>query len=246
MRVILTVALMLLACAVWAEDGELFVKDISKTPDLDTNNAALCVLYKNVPSRTSTGEVVTVIYTDKDGNIFENDYAKPLIAMYHDGPVVYPENSGEFPGHDQRDVFGAVSLDDGNTFKRTNLSKSGDKSSFRLKDHTDYYGDTFRLFANSAGNKVMVAWASRYAVGGNPNYAMDDTDRDALAGYLGITAEDIYLNDMWGVSGSQGSSDFADEGFPTVGEVSYAALWTCRGTLEDVTTKQNGADEAPM
>ncbi|MBU1061077.1 MAG: hypothetical protein KJ804_22480 [Proteobacteria bacterium] len=237
-RYIATLAMLLLMAApALAEDGELFVKDISKTPDLDTNHAALCVLYKNVLARNSSGEPAPVTYTAKDGSEFTNDYVRPLIAMYHDGPVVNPEDSGEFPGHGQRDVFGAVSLDDGNTFIRSNLSNSGDKSSFTLKDHTTYYGDTFRLFTNSAGTKVMAAWASRYANGGNPNYAMSDTDREALAAYLGIDRTDagfdLYVDDIWGVTGSQGSSDFADEGFPSVGEVPYATLWTCRGTLED-------------
>ena len=236
-RYLALVAMLMFAVPVLADDGELFVKDISKTPDLDTNHATLCVLYKNVLARNSEGYLAPVTYTAKDDTTFDKDYVRPLIAMYHDGRVVNPEDSGEFPGHGQRDVFGAVSLDNGNTFLRTNLSKSGDKSSFTLKDHTTYYGDTFRLFANSAGTKVLAAWASRYANGGNPNYAMSDDDRDALAAYLGIDRTDagfdLYLDDIWGVSGSQGSSDFADEGFPTVGEVPYATLWTCRGTLED-------------
>ncbi len=237
-RYIATLAMLLmLAAPAFAEDGELFVKDISKTPDLDTNHAALVVLYKNVLARDSVGEPAPVTYIAKDGSEFTNDYVRPLIAMYHDGPVVNPADSGEFPGHGKRDVFGAVSLDDGNTFIRSNLSKSGDKSSFTLKDKTTYYGDTFRLFTNSAGTKVMAAWASRYANGGNPNYAMSDTDREALAAYLGINRTDegfdLYVDDIFGVTGSQSSSDFADEGFPSVGEVPYATLWTCRGTLED-------------
>ena len=41
-----------------------------------------------------------------------------------------------------------------------------------------------------------------------------------------------YLEDYWGVSGSQGSSDFADEGYPEVGEVPYGCVWVARGTLE--------------
>ncbi|MBU8869701.1 MAG: hypothetical protein KOO60_02390 [Gemmatimonadales bacterium] len=235
MRFVTIIALILIACSAVAEDGELFMKNVSKTPELDTNHVTLRVLYKNVPAMTAEGVLTSVVYTDQEGEtVLERDYSKPLVVFYHDGPVVNPEDSGEFPGHGQRDVFGAVSLDDGNTFLRSNLSNSGDKSSFRLRDQTDYFGDTFRLFANSAGNKVMVAWASRYANGGNPNYAMTDEDKADLAGYLGIEEEDLYLNDMWGVSGSQNSSDFADEGYPTVGEVPYAALWTCRGTLVDL------------
>jgi hypothetical protein len=226
--------LLLMAVPAFAEDGELFVKNISKTPDLETDHATLRVLYKNVPAMTSSGELTTVDYIDKASAVVDTrSNVQPLIAFYHDGHVTYPEDCAAFPGHGNRDVFGAVSLDDGNTWNTTNLSKSGDKSSFRLKDGSDYPGDTFRLFANSAGNKVLVAWASRFATGGNPNYAMSDEDRVTLAAYLGITVADLYLKDMWGVAGSQRSSDFADEDFPTVGEIPYASLWTARGTLED-------------
>lgn len=243
MRAITIITLLLAATVAIAEDGELFVRDVSKTPDWETDHATLRVLYMNVPARTADGELTTVEYIAKDGSIAETrDYVKPLVAFYHDGPVVSPEDSGGFPGHGNRDLFGAVSLDDGNTWKRSNLSRTGFKSSFTLRDGTAYPGDTFRLFANSAGNKVLVAWAGRYARGGNPNYALSDDDRAALAAYLGIEVTDLYLNDMWGVSGSQKSSDFADEGFPTVGEVPYAALWCCRGTLED--TDADGAYDA--
>jgi hypothetical protein len=58
--------------------------------------------------------------------------AKPLINVYVYGPVIgfdNPEASG-FAGHGRRDAFGAVSLDDGETWKVTNLSNSADQSSF--------------------------------------------------------------------------------------------------------------------
>ena len=41
--------------------------------------------------------------------------------------------------------------------------------------------------------ETLVAWASRYAHGGNPNYALPDEDRAALAAYLGIEVDDLYL-----------------------------------------------------
>ncbi|MBU0946905.1 MAG: hypothetical protein KKE53_20965, partial [Proteobacteria bacterium] len=210
-RYIASLAMLLMVAPALAEDGELFVKDISKTPDLETNHATLRVLYQNVPARTSAGETTIVEYYDKEGVMVDKrDHVQPMIAFFHDGHVTYPEDCAAFPGHGNRDVFGAVSLDDGNTWATSNLSKSGDKSSFRLKDGTDYPGDTFRLFANSAGNKVLVAWASRLATGGNPNYTLTDPDKTALADYLGIDTDDLYLNDMWGVGGAQRSSDFAD------------------------------------
>lgn len=236
---------LLIAATVYADDGQLFVKNVSKTPDLETDHATVKMLKLYVPAQSSAGSLLTegIDYIAADGTTADNRlYAKPLVAFYHDGEVTHVPDVG-FPGHGHRDVYGAVSLDDGNTWKRTNLSRSGDLSSFTLKDGTEYPGDTFRLFAASAGNKVLVAWASRYARGGGPSYAISDEERSALASFIGLgsecTDEDestrcLYLDDLWGVAGSQKSSDFADEGYPTVGEVPYAALWVARGTLEPV------------
>ena len=73
-------------------------------------------------------------------------------------------------------MFGAYSLDDGATWKQKNLSNTGDLSSFTLRDGTPYPGDTFRLLAAAAGNKVMVARASRYCQGGNPGHTLSDEE----------------------------------------------------------------------
>lgn len=259
--IIIIMTLLLAATMAVAEDGELFVRNVSKTPDWETDHATLRVLYMNVPSSDSSGELVPIEYTDQEENVETLNYAQPMVAFYHDGPVEYPEDSGGFPGHGQRDVFGAVSLDDGNTWKRSNLSDSGFRSSFTLRDGTAYPGDTFRLFANSGGDKFLVAWASRYARGGNPLYAMPLEQKQAIADYIatvpGIDADliftqalveddevtddnfNMYFNDVWGVTGSQKSSDFADEGYPSVGEVPYACLYTCRATLEAVDSEGN-------
>jgi hypothetical protein len=242
MRVIPIITMCLLvAFAAWAEDGELFVRDISKTPDFETDHATIQKLSVNVLAHNSQGDIIPVTYVDQEGATFQLEQTKPLVAFYHDGPVVHPEDAGGFPGHGERDVFGAVSFDDGATWKRSNLSRSADRSSFNV-DGVPYPGDTFRLFAGSDGwinpetgaeeYYVLVAWAGRYAHSGNPLYSMDDESLADLAAFLGVETTDLYLRDMWGVSGSQRSSDFADEGFPTVGEVPYAALWCARGTLE--------------
>ncbi len=188
-----------------------------------------------MPALTSDLAAATIEHTAADGTVVETrNMAKPLIAFYADGHVEEVVDGGGFSGHGHRDIYGAVSLDEGASWKRTNLSRSGDESSFTLKDGTAYPGDVIRLFDAVAGDRVMAVWASRYCRGGAPNYAMDDTQRAAMAGQLGISSDDLYLNDLFGVSGSQGSSDFTDEGYPTVGEVPYSCLWAARGTLEPV------------
>ena len=163
--VLYTVLIALVGTLVVADDGELFRRNVSKTPDLETDHATVKMLRLYVPAQTSSGEFVALEYRDAEGNLVDTrDQAKPLVAFYHDGEVEHVPDVG-FPGHGHRDVFGALSLDDGATWKRRNLSRSGDLSSFRLRDGTDYPGDTFRLFKTSAGNKGLAMptspWTTR-------------------------------------------------------------------------------------
>ena len=110
-----------------------------------------------------------------------------------------------------------------------------------------YPGDVGRTFVASDGNQVLVVWVSRYASGGSPNYAMTDEERSARRRYLvetGTIADAaactdgdligtpcLYLEDHFSVAGSQGSSDLADEGYPLIGELPYAAVWAARGVM---------------
>ncbi len=131
-------------------------------------------------------------------------------------------------------------------------------------DLNDYPGGTYNVFhavnGNKvvAGNKVLVAWPSRFCSSGQPAYSMvtesgmEDTTRltaitefiragstdmgvPALPGFTspidGDAVDDLYLVDAFGVAGNQGSSDFADEGYPQVGVVPFGCVWTARGVL---------------
>ena len=63
-----------------------------------------------------------------------------------------------FIGHGQRDAWAAVSLDDGASWMRTNLSRSGTKEvtiTTQGKPFT-YYGDVTRMYTHMAGNKVLA------------------------------------------------------------------------------------------
>ena len=263
MRYLTWIAVLLLAfsAVAVADDGEMLRRNVSKTPELETEHAALTMLELYVPAQTSDGTLLTdgIDYNNVEGNYVETrDYAKPLISFCQDGHVDSIEGIG-FSGHGHRDAFAAVSLDDGATWKRTNLSNSGDLSSFDIKvkkKWVPYPGDVVRLFAASDGNKAILVWASRYCQGGSPSYAIDDTQREALATELGLVKADcidedpdtpcLYLEDSWGVSGSQGSSDFADEGYPEVGEVPYSCLWAARGTLEPVDAEGNYVPDSDL
>ena len=234
-RLLLILAMFLIWMPAISDDGQMFRRNISKTPDLETEHAAIKMMNLYIPAQSSAGEVTPVESYSAEGALVETrEYAKPLLGFYTDGPVEHVPDIG-FSGHGKRDFFAAVSLDDGNTYKRRNLSDSAKLSSIKLgtgRSKVKYPGDVIGTSATVSGNKVFAAWASRYCDTGKPSYTLTDEERSALAGYLAIEVDDLYLADMFGVAGSQGYSDFADEGYPQVGLVPYACLWTARGTLE--------------
>ena len=339
-----------------ADDGQRLVRSVSSAPGLTENpepegeHAFIKLMNFYVPSQTTSGDLVPVEYYNIDEVLVKTEEnAKPLINVYIYGPVVTFDNPGAsgYPGHGRRDAFGAVSLDDGETWKATNLSNSADESSFEvstpLQDPglpegggsviefdpdgpvinetefedgeltvhgdtgldttstveirnavtqevlftvlsasegefegdeelgddevpcfvqagvndvfgpavavedapedcvgpdtggdtliTDYPGDVRNVFHAVAGNKVLVAWHSKFCSAGNPVFG-DTFDRDTVAGYLGIdNTTDLYLTDMFGVGGSQSSTDYVDN--PPVGEVPYSCLWSARGVLRE-------------
>jgi len=140
-------------------------------------------------------------------------------------------------------------------------------------DLTDYPGGSYNVFRAVAGNKVLVAWPSRYCGQGQPAYSLttdndkDDSEEDDESGLsaaeklvkltaitdfirlgnedLGVLplpdftstidgdllVDDLYLVDAFGVAGSQGSVDFADEGYPQAGVVPFGCVWTARGVM---------------
>jgi hypothetical protein len=131
------------------------------------------------------------------------------------------------------------------------------------QDLNAYPGGTYNVFHAIAGNKVLVAWPSRFCSKGQPAYNMtvDEPTEDALLRLetledflkkgdkdLGVDRidfsmdEDLYLLDAFGVAGKQGYVDFADEGYPQAGIVPYGCVWTARGILlpgDDPRTEDN-------
>lgn len=244
------------AGTVFADDGTMFRKNISNTPDYDTEFATVRILPVYVPPQASDGTLLPLVeYYNADGALVETrEYVRPIITHYTDGPVNFIEEEayGGFPGHGKRDAYAAVSLDDGATWKRTNLSKSGDLSSIKIKvgrKWVPYYGDVGRTYTASDGNKVLVVWASKYCGSGSPAYAMTETERALLAPYLETsgTVTDAaacsdgdpltpcpYLEDAFGVAGSQGvqsAADLAEDGYPLVGDYPFSCVWAARGSL---------------
>ena len=216
-----------------ADDGVMFRRNISKTPDQETERANLMGMTFYVPAQSSTGELTPVEYYNATGALVETrDYAKPLVAVYIDALLEEHEELASImsgAGFGAHDAYAALSLDDGSTWKRTNLSMSADLSSFVLADGHEYPGDAHNMTFAIAGDKVLVGWISKYCDGGSPNYTLTDDEQDALVTEFGL--KDLYITDIWGVAGAQGSIDFTALGFPEVGEIPYSCVWSARGTL---------------
>jgi len=246
----------LLAPPAFAAVGEQISKSMSDTihdttpvPLPEAEHAFIKYLRFYVPAQTASGEPATVPYNADDGVPGDNlgelvkdkDVAKPLISVFLYGQVeaaepVGDENSGGFAGHGLRDAYGAISLDDGQTWKQTNLSESATQSSLTVSNPApgvvaEYPGDVTNMVHATAGRNVVVAWQSRYCATGTPGYNALTAKPD-LADYLGIVpGTDLYLDDVFGVAGNQGSVDYTALGYPSVGEIPFNCLWTARGVL---------------
>ena len=167
----------------------------------------------------------------------DRDYAKPLISVYIDDRAHELEVKGGV-SRGYFDAFVGVSLDDGTTWKTTNLSRSADLSSFTLENGHAYPGDVNYVVHQVFGDNIMVAWAGKYCESGTPLYSLyDETLRSnrmkitSLIWKVTYSKDAVYLYDFFGVGGTQKSVDYYDQGWPEVGEIPYSCIWTQRGKL---------------
>jgi hypothetical protein len=243
--IVMLLALAMVSSLALAEDGVIFRRNVSKTPEGETEKAAIYMMDFYVPAQSSAGLVGPVdnyILADDEGTVaYEaRNYAKPLVAVYIDEighPVLAEDELGIAGGLilGEYDAFAAVSLDDGTSWKRTNLSRSADLSSFNLVNGQAYMGGVPNVVHQVAGDQIFVAWISKYCDGGTPLYKLannlvDNTDYFAdLEDTYGKDA--LYLYDLFGVNGQQASVDYTLQGHPEVGEIPYSCVWTARGKL---------------
>ena len=224
-NILILVGLLVLALVVGltsADDGAMFRRNISKTPLGETERAVIVMMTFYVPAQSSDGTLLL-----DDGIDETREFAKPLVAVYIDGiEEEHEEEDGDDiiasmsgAGFGEHDAYAALSLDDGDTWKRTNLSMSADLSSFTLANGEPYPGDAHNMTFAVADDKVLVGWISKYCDGGSPAYT-----------WLDENGNDLYP-DIWGVAGSQSSVDYTLQGYPEVGEMPYSCVWSARGTL---------------
>ncbi|HEU4515434.1 MAG TPA: choice-of-anchor O protein [Nocardioidaceae bacterium] len=185
--------------------GPTFVRNVSQTPALASSKAKIDGFGFYVPSRNASGDPVDVVYRDASGRFVEaRNEARPLLSVYTDDAV--DPAAGD-------DVWAAYSLDDGDTWQRTNLSMAADRSSF-LIGSVAYPGLVSKPALTLKGNKALVAWTSTYCASGFPAYEQMETP------------------DLHGVKLPQESVDYAVQGYPEVGEVPYKCVWAVRGLVD--------------
>lgn len=123
--------LLTLATIVFAEGdvGAMFRRNMSKTPDGETEKAAIASMPFYVPAQAADGTLLGELdYILKDGTIVEpkRTHARPLVTVFIDG-IEHEEDlirsnitSAQTRGgasFGTRDAFAAVSLDDGASWK---------------------------------------------------------------------------------------------------------------------------------
>ena len=243
----------------FAEDGVLFRRNVSKTPEGETEKAAIFMMDFYVPAQSSTGEVKPVENYCLDEDLDDpwnddgscagteayepRDYAKPLITAYIDeigAEEIIPEGMVGIQGGvvlGAFDAFIGISLDDGTTWRNENVSRSADLSSFTLENGHEYPGGVHAVVHQVAEDKILAVWASKYCQSGFPLYSLASEDNiDENVEYLAdlettYGKNALYLYDLFGVAGSQGSVNYTLQGFPEVGEIPYSCIWTARGKL---------------
>lgn len=188
--------------------GPQFRVNLSGTPQRESSQGKIDGLPLYVTAKTAGGQDTTVGYrADDKGTVEQRSETKPLVATYID------DDANPAYGND---VWVAYSRDDGATWSRHDLSNVADKSSFTLANGSPAYGVVSKPALTLKQNRVMVAWTSNYCAGGDPAY-------------------ESLTDDPYQVGGRQKSVDYAEQGYPEVGEVPYKCLWAARATLDSST-----------
>jgi hypothetical protein len=167
------------------------------------------------------------------------DVAKPLVVTYMGKVDIYDDQVKEEFWDDRfsYDIYTAVSRDDGNTWKRMNVSRMADMSSFDLETEEPFPGTTGSPYLKVNDNKILVVWQSKFCKSGNPRYSIElcddptteevewddpDTEENECAVYCRGNPDqgtevcepdypgddDYFVTDIWGVRGQQGSVDY--------------------------------------
>lgn len=226
---------------------------ISKSPANRINKAKIQMLQSYAPARNSSevgpGSLAVPNPDDDSCEIGDNVGGRckvhPLITTYME--MQKDVNNGEELAFD---VLAAVSLDEGKTWKRINLSNFAHRFSEYhgppcfSKDHGDDGDDnhnsrflheegdgedtTFAAYPNSfkpmnvvKGNKVLVAWVSQLCQGGVPDGEQE-----------GPQLPESDPDDKYMVAGRQNCRDYDGE-VEGLGNTLFHCVWAARGIVSD-------------
>jgi hypothetical protein len=199
--------------------------------------------------------------------------AKPLLVTYLE-KIDIQDDQVTTDFRDDRfswDTFTAVSRDDGTTWKRMNVSRMADLSSFDLETEEPFPGTTGSPYLKIDDNYILNVWESKFCKSGNPRYSInlcDDPATEEVEEDDPLTAEnecaiycrgnaeqgtevcepdypyddDYFVTDIWGVRGQQQSVNY-DE-VDDVAELGIGEIpYSCLWAARGVIVTQKEIDE---
>jgi hypothetical protein len=136
------------------------------------------------------------------------------------------------------DVFVSLSRDDGQTWKKYQITDSASQGKSSINVTWDgqsiaYPAHSVKPTMVASGNNILVAWHSKYCPSGNP-LGLTPVTVTTTTGSSTTT----YPDDYFQVNGSQGYIDYGGIVAPngkTVYQVPFSCIWTARGIGGDVT-----------
>jgi len=212
-------------------DSAMIRKNISKTAELHSSKPKMNMMSIYVDAQAADG---TPVYADESNTTRLRVH--PIVSTYADS-VEGAEFiwDGVTPAHD---TFAAISLDDGATFKRINLSRTATRSSFKLKNGKDYPGDSHKPVMQARGNNILVVWDDKFCKSGNPMELVATDDNGVVVPDVTLYDGNVtYEEDIYLVNGSQDSVDYAtisvngDYPYTEVGEVPYGCVMASRTVI---------------
>jgi hypothetical protein len=185
-----------------------------------------------------------------DGTLTGAGYVHPLIVSYAEqvvGPYELGDGSADIGDPNTiDDIFTSLSLDNGKTWKKVNVSNTADKTSIKVNwtDGTEggakdreYFGHSHKPTMMVNGKQILVAWHDKYCPSGDPLglYVKDEVTGEATDVLVDPTQPDYYK-----VNGKQGSINYKLDGLTeetsapngkAVWEVPFSCVWTARGVM---------------
>lgn len=219
------------------EDSVIFRKNISKTPLSPSAKSKLNIMMVYVEAQKADDTQVEKVDGEcVAGQMIEGKgdtcWAKPLVAAYTDVDKRTPDAAP--------DAFMAISRDDGATWKRFNLSRTGDKDVSVSGLLPEPKGASKKPVFQAKGDKIIVAWTDKYCKGGKPKYSVLELDAEGNpVDADGDLKNDKLYDDFYGVAGSQDFIDYTavtpeidPARMPIPSSVAYSCLWSARTTVK--------------